>query len=207
MLGGGLGSPGASRLVNGCFYEGVCQAPSNLDFTCSADIFSSCGHRYVAIDDSVAGLCVVDPSSCILRFKVRVYMVAEPVARSNFYPCRHQAGHHIPHARKALGPHPGYQRAPSSRTVACKQPAAVPGALTFDAHDASFSAMFRNVLCLLANGFELRPLRDQPVLEVAPQRNRQAPGQRHNADAAQALATTGEASVKPLAQFALRLVA
>jgi hypothetical protein len=35
-------------------------------------------------------------------------MAAEPVARSNFYPCRHQAGHHIPHTREALGPNPGY---------------------------------------------------------------------------------------------------
>src|SRR5216683_7034801 len=67
--------------------------------------------------------------------------------------------------------------------------------------------MFNNVLCLPADGFELRPLRDQPVLQVAPQRNGQAPGQRHNADASQALAATGEASVKPLAQFTLRLVA
>src|SRR6266567_4674127 len=60
---------------------------------------------------------------------------------------------------------------------------------------------------LPADGFELRPLRDQSILEVAPQRNGQAPSQRHNADASQALATTGEASVKPLAQFTLRLVA
>src|SRR4029450_8822789 len=56
-------------------------------------------------------------------------------------------------------------------------------------------------------GFELHPLRDQPVLQVAPQRNGQTPCERHNADAPQALATTGEASVKPLAQFTLRLVA
>ena len=55
---------------------------------------------------------VVDPSSYILRFKVGVYRAPEPVARSNFYPCRHWAGHHIPHARKAPGPNPGYQRAP-----------------------------------------------------------------------------------------------
>ena len=54
--------------------------------------------------------------------------------------------------------------------------------------------MGNNVLCLPADGFELRPLRDQPVLQVAPQRNRQAPGERHNADASQALAATGEAS-------------
>ena len=35
----------------------------------------------------------------LMRFKVGVYR-AEPVARSNFYPCRHQAGHLIPHARE-----------------------------------------------------------------------------------------------------------
>src|SRR5271155_250604 len=63
-----------------------------------------------------------------------------------------------------------------------------------------------NLQRLPADGFELRPLRDQPVLQVAPQRNGQAPGQRHNADASHALATTGEAARKPLAQFALRLV-
>jgi len=61
----------------------------------------------------------------------RVYR-AEPVARSNFYPCRHQAGHHIPHTRKALRPNPGYQRTPSLRTVACRRPAVVSGALTFN---------------------------------------------------------------------------
>ena len=141
-----------------------------------------------------------------LRFKVGV-ITSEPVARSNFYPCRHQAGHHIPHAREALGPHPGYQRAPSLRTVALRRPAAVSGALTFNAHDLPFSAMDNNVLCLRTAGFELRPIGDQPVLQVAPQRNGQAPSQRYNADASQALAATGEASVKPLAQFALRLVA
>ena len=144
-----------------------------------------------------------------MHFEIQggVCRASEPVARCNFYPCRHEAGHHIPHTRKALGPHPGYQRTPSLRTVACKQPAAVSGALTFNAHDAPFDAVGTNPLCLPADGFELRPLRDQPVLEVAPQRNRQAPGQRHNADASQALAATGEAAVKPLAQFALRLVA
>ena len=117
-----------------------------------------------------------------LRFKVGVYR-AEPVARSNFYPCRHQSGHHIPHAREALGPNPGYQRAPSKRTVARRRPAPVSGALTFNAHDASFSAMFNNVLYLPVDGFELRPLRDQSILEIAPQRNGQAPSQRHHADA------------------------
>src|SRR5271166_130730 len=64
-----------------------------------------------------------------------------------------------------------------------------------------------NLQYLAADGFELRPIGDQPVLQVAPQGNGQAPGQRHNADASHALATTGEASVKPLAQFTLRLVA
>ena len=59
--------------------------------------------------------------------------------------------------------------------------------------------MLNNVLYLPVDGFELRPWRDEPLLQVAPQRDGQAPGQRHNADAAQALAATGEASVKPLA--------
>jgi hypothetical protein len=53
--------------------------------------------------------------------------------------------------------------------------------------------MGNNVLRLIADGLQLRPVGDQPVLQVAPQRNGQAPGQRHNADASQALAATGEA--------------
>jgi hypothetical protein len=104
-----------------------------------------------------------------LSFKVGVYR-AEPVARSNFYPCRQQAGHHIPHAREALGPNPGYQRTPSLKTVARRRPAAISGALTFNAHDASFFALFNNMLCLRlpTDGFELRPVGDQSVLQVAP---------------------------------------
>ena len=82
-----------------------------------------------------------------------------------------------------LGPNPGYQRATSLSTVARRRPAAVSGTLTFNVHDASFSAMFYNMLCLRADGFELRPIGDQPVLQVTPQRNGQTPSQRHNADA------------------------
>ena len=131
----------------------------------SPSVRLSLRRRYVVIHDSVAGaLLVVDASQCILRFKVGVSRATEPIARSNFYPCRHQAGHHIPHAREALGPNPGYQRAPSMRTVAGRRPAPTSGALTFNVHDASFSAMFNNVLCLPADGFELRPAGDQPVL-------------------------------------------
>src|SRR6202521_4236906 len=52
----------------------------------------------------------------------------------------------------------------SLRTVARRRPAAFSGALTFNVHDAPFSAMFNNVLCLPADGFELRPIGDQPVL-------------------------------------------
>ena len=111
--------------------------------------------------------CLLVADKVHLRFKVGVFR-AEPIARSNFYPCRHQAGHLIPHAREALGPNPGYQRTPSLRTVARRRPADVSGALTFNAHDASFSAMFNNVLRLTADGFELRPIGDQPVLQVAP---------------------------------------
>jgi hypothetical protein len=79
---------------------------------------------------------------------------------SNFYRCRHQAGHHIPHTREALGPNPCYQRAPSIGTVARRRPAVVSGALTFNAHDAPFCAVDNNVLCLPADGFELRPVGD-----------------------------------------------
>src|ERR1700680_1335825 len=121
--------------------------------------------RYVVIHDSVAGACLsLTRVHAFVRFKVGVSRATEPVARSNFYPCRRQASHHIPHAREALGPNPGYQRAPSLRTVARRRPAATSGALTFNVHDAPFSAMFNNVLCLPADGFELRPIGDQPVL-------------------------------------------
>src|SRR6266705_5685646 len=123
--------------------------------------FSGSSPRDMVVVTSLSRLLlVVGSSSRILRCKVGVSRATEPVARSNFYPCRHQAGHHIPHTRKAPGPHPCYQRAPSMRTVAHRRPAAVSGALTFNAHDASFSAMFNNVLCLPADGFELRPVGD-----------------------------------------------
>ena len=92
-------------------------------------------------DSGCRCLLVVDPRSCILRFKVGVCRASEPVARCNFYPCRHEAGHHIPHTRKALGPNPCYQRAPSLRTVARRQPAAASGALTFNSHDAPWCAI------------------------------------------------------------------
>ena len=59
----------------------------------------------------------------------------------------------------------------------------------------------------LSDGFKLRPFGDLPLLEVAPQGNGQAPSQRHNADPPHALAPGGEAFGKPLAQFALRLIA
>ena len=107
-----------------------------------------------------------------LRFKVGVYR-AEPVARSNFYPCRHQAGHHIPHAREALGANPAYQRAPSVWTVARWRPAAISGVLTFNSHNAPF-CMVNSKPCtaLLADGFEFGPVGDEPIFEVAPQCNR-----------------------------------
>src|SRR5215467_1225956 len=60
---------------------------------------------------------------------------------------------------------------------------------------------------LSANRFESSPLGDQPILEVAPQRNRQAPCERHNADAPHPCAYTAKASVKPLTQLTLGLVA
>src|SRR5215468_2417337 len=64
-----------------------------------------------------------------------------------------------------------------------------------------------NLQCLPAEGFELRPVRDHPILQITPQRDRQAPGKGHNADAPQALAPAGEASGKPLTQLALGLMA
>src|SRR5262245_30762542 len=67
--------------------------------------------------------------------------------------------------------------------------------------------MGSNVHGLPADRFESRPLRDQPALQLAPQRNGQAPSQRYNADAPHALTAMGEASRKPLAQLALGLVA
>ena len=92
-----------------------------------------------------------------MRFKVGVCGGSEPVARCNFYPCRHAAGHHIPHTRKALGPTPGYQRTPSLRTVARRQPADVPGALTLNSHDAPFCAGDNNVQYLYPMGLSFAP--------------------------------------------------
>jgi hypothetical protein len=119
------------------FYEGrLSSPPSNPDVQWL--IGSSLPYAHVmtfVMHNRFSCLLVADPSSCISEFKVGV-ITSEPVARSNFYPCRHQAGHHIPHARVALGPNPCYQRTPSLRTVARKQPADTSGALTFNSHDA-----------------------------------------------------------------------
>ena len=66
---------------------------------------------------------------------------SESVARANFYPCQQKAGYHIPYTRKALDPNPGYQRAPSLRTIASGQPADAAGTLTFNSHDAALCAV------------------------------------------------------------------
>src|SRR5215467_9448437 len=66
--------------------------------------------------------------------------------------------------------------------------------------------VWRRASPLGADRFELRPVRNHPVFEVAPQRNRQTPGERHNSNTAHALARAGEASRKPLAQCALGLI-
>src|SRR5213593_606955 len=67
------------------------------------------------------------------------------------------------------------------------------------------SAASRGSLC--AGGLERGAGRDLAVLDVAPQRDGQAPRQRHDAYAAHALAAAGEAPVEPVAQVAARLQA
>jgi hypothetical protein len=124
-------------LANVRFYEGILSSPP---YNPDVQWFRELSLPYAIVIQSLLHnrcrcLLLVDPISCISEFKVGV-IASEPVARSNFYPCRHQAGHHIPHTRVALGPNPCYQRTPSLRTVARKQPADTSGALTFNSHDA-----------------------------------------------------------------------
>src|SRR4029453_11851982 len=60
---------------------------------------------------------------------------------------------------------------------------------------------------LAPEGFELCACGYYPLFEVAPQCNRQPPGERHDADAPRAFARASEALVKPLAQITVRLIA
>ena len=79
--------------------------------------------------------------------------VAEPVARSNFYPCRHQAGHHIPHTRKALGPHPCYQRAPIFADGRSQATRSHLGRVDLQYSRCIILRDGNNMLCLPADGF------------------------------------------------------
>ena len=88
-------------------------------------------------------------------------------------------------------------------------PAAVAGTSTFD-HDVAFvvKPFFGTRLgALRSSGFERGAGRDLAVLQVAPQRDRQAPCQGHDAYAPHALAACGEAPVEPLGQLAVGLQA
>ena len=76
----------------------------------------------------------------------------------------------------------------------------VPGALTFD-HVVALEQRMR-----LRRRLELRTGRDLPVLQVAPQRDHQPPGQRHDAHASHALARGREPPLVPVAHLAVGLV-
>src|SRR5215471_12069727 len=92
--------------------------------------------------------------------------------------------------------------APSLRTVATWRPADTTGASTF-VHDGAAGVRDGGRRPRSgAGGLQLSPSRDLTVLQVAPQRDGKTPRQRHDADAAQALAAAGEAAVEPLRQSA-----
>src|SRR5215203_6921998 len=136
-----------------------------------------------------------------------------PLARSTFYPCRH-AGR-TPYATCAVervAANPLQPGAPSLRTVSqCAHPGQerAPGPVVHAATVVSCCAVARVSVCGLRPLWllQLRSLGDHAVLEVAPQRDQQPARERHNADAAHALAACGKTAVEPLSECAVRLIA
>jgi hypothetical protein len=78
--------------------------------------------------------------------------------------------------------------------------------LTFD-HDVTGSVGELSRSEFSQRGFELSPCRDLPVLDVSPQRDGQAPGQRDDAHSPHAPAGAGKAPVEPERQVAVWLEA
>ena len=82
------------------------------------------------------------------------------VARANFYPCRHQAGHHIPHRAKRWVHTPLPTRPILERTVARRATRLLSGRV-----DLQFSLMHGrgrplSRLCFAAGDLSLRPGRN-----------------------------------------------
>src|ERR1700736_4823989 len=115
-----------------------------------------------------------------------------------------RAGHPIPHAQSA-GP-TRLPRTPSRTTVTRRVTRGLPGRADLQALSSiDVRRSCRNRVAAMR--LEFSPTRNLAILEVAPQRNAQAPRERDNPDASQALATLREACVKPLTQLARRLEA
>ncbi len=94
-----------------------------------------------------------------------------------------------------------------NRHNVCRGPAVSSGALTFD-HDAIVSSSLEDsVNCSGCGGLQVRPCRDLAVLQVAPQRDGQAPGQGYDSHTPHASARSREAPVEPECQLAVGLQA
>ncbi len=112
---------------------------------------------------------------------------------------------HAACARSALAM-PRTRGAPSLRTVALQRPAAVTGASTL-LHDGDTVLCSRGFSDARAGGLQPSADGDLAGLQVAPQRDGQAPRQGHDADAAHPLPPAGEAPIEPLRQRAAGLQA
>jgi len=111
------------------------------------------------------------------------------------------------HVRYALGLDPSYRRAPSGSTVTVGCPRLTTGASTFDREASHHN--FRSSPEAISDGLRRRLERgaDGDFAEVAPQRHRQPARQRHDADAAHALATGPEAAAEPSGSSRCRVAA
>src|SRR6266853_489493 len=140
-----------------------------------------------------------------------------PLARSTFYPCRH-AGR-TPYASCAVervAANPLHLSAPSlndGESLAHPARERAPGPVVHATTVVSCSCdVVDGACCLhwLLLGLLLLKLRSRgyhALLNIAPQLDQQAAGQRHNADASRALAARSKALVEPFSECAVRLVA
>lgn len=115
-------------------------------------------------------------------------------ARSNFYPCRHQAGHPILRAQSA-GSTP-FRRAPSKTTITRRVTRVLPGRADLQALSSiEVGRSARNGVA--PRWLECRPERNLAILQIAPQGDRETARERDDADTSRALATACKALVKP----------
>src|SRR5678816_2877269 len=123
-------------------------------------------------------------------------------ARTTFYPCKVRPPlHHMLHAREAHWRTPVTEAPLLSRRSRCSDPG------TSRARRPLIMAMRWLLGSSDSSRLEQGSGRDLAVLQIAPQGDRQFPGQGHDAHASHSLATAGEALVEPLGQGALRLQA